>query len=67
MIDLKRRMTALEAYALRSSISYGKMSPARLAAIILGCAPTDGELASVRQGLLETAPDARNGSLADVN
>lgn len=57
------RMTVLEACAHHGSVSYRKISAARLRDILLGAEPAQGELASVEQALTEM-PAARGYDLA---
>ena len=44
----------LRSYARHGSVSHGRLSPERLAAILRGAAPEGPEIARVRQALLET-------------
>ena len=53
-------VTTLEMYALRGSISYREISPARLEEILLGDQPHQNERASVYQALVETDATALN-------
>jgi len=46
--------TALVSVARHGSVSYGRLAPERLAAILLGEVPDDGEWVRVHQGLSET-------------
>ncbi|WP_206077030.1 type II toxin-antitoxin system HicB family antitoxin [Palleronia sediminis] len=59
-----RKMTRLEAYAQRGSISYGELAPDRLRNILLGDAPSEGEYSSVEQALLETPASGPHGNPA---
>ncbi len=54
----------LRAYASQGSISHGRLAPERLAAILRGAPPADGEIARLRQAMLET-PAACLGPLAE--
>ncbi len=57
---------ALRSYARHGSVSYGRLPPERLAAILRGAAPEGPETARVRQALLETPASGLAPLAADV-
>lgn len=61
---MAKRMTPLEVYAQRGSISYAGVRPERLRAILLGDDPKESEIASIEQALLETAATGLHRDLA---
>lgn len=52
--EVRNQHTALESAAAHGSTSYGKLSPERLRAVLLGAEPTSAESARIFQALSET-------------